>query len=612
MPPILGSRWIAAAIAAAAILFSAAGAQAETRTLKLHFIHTKESADITYKRNGRYVQSGINEINRFLRDWRRNEPAKMSPQLLDVLWEVYQASGARDRIHVVSAYRSPATNSMLRSRSNGVAKNSQHMLGKAIDFYIPGVKLATLRALGLKMQAGGVGYYPRSGSPFVHLDVGNVRHWPRMSRGELMAVFPKGDTIHVPSDGKPLPNYKLALAAYEQRKRSGGTVQIASSSGSRSGGGLLANLFGGGADEEEDNAESGTVVAAPARRQPAAPVQAAPPPAVPAAPVAPAAPVVETPETIIASLPARAVPLPGLAPRPSAEVPAAQPAAPVAVAAVDPRLPESLPFGVGPSVTAPAAAPAQESSPALEMAMNIPLPTARPSTETAAGSAQAAATEQAKEPTAAEAQLLAAMAARPDARTPEQAAFGGAPGQASPLDSVQVAAYAPIPAARPTFPGAATMPAARPEIAAVAEIPVTKRLAPALDGNAAMITAAAAAPASPRVAMLSVEESQDRVRRITEGAKTTAKGARPTAVDARPDPKAQVVPLPRNITRWALDEKYVIEPKTAAEPADANEVVRKAPAVVYAGGFQQGPVADPNRFTGKAVTFMPIARFETN
>ena len=112
--------------------------------------------------------------------------------------------------------------------------------------------------------------------------------------------------------------------------------------------------------------------------------------------------------------------------------------------------------------------------------------------------------------------------------------------------------------------------------------------------------------------MLSVEESQDRVRRITEGAKTTAKGARPTAVDARPDPKAQVVPLPRNITRWALDEKYVIEPKTAAEPADANEVVRKAPAVVYAGGFQQGPVADPNRFTGKAVTFMPIARFETN
>ncbi|WP_157188330.1 DUF882 domain-containing protein, partial [Nitratireductor pacificus] len=232
-------------------------AQAETRTLKLYFIHTKERAEITYKRNGRYLQSGLNEVNRFLRDWRRNEPTKMSPQLLDLLWEVYRSAGGRDYIHVVSAYRSPQTNSMLRSRSSGVAKKSQHMLGKAIDFYIPGVKLSRLRAAALKYEAGGVGYYPRSGSPFIHIDVGGVRHWPRMSRKELMALFPDGKTIHVPTDGKPLPGYKQALASYESRKRSGGTVQIASDSGNRrSGGGLLAALFGGGADEEEDNAES--------------------------------------------------------------------------------------------------------------------------------------------------------------------------------------------------------------------------------------------------------------------------------------------------------------------------------------------------------------------
>src|SRR5690606_3999825 len=152
----------------------APAAQAETRTLKLYFTHTRERAEITYKRNGRYLQDGLNQINRFLRDWRRNESTKMDPRLLDLLWETYRATGARDYIHVVSAYRSPATNEMLRKRSSGVASKSQHMLGKAIDFYIPGVKLADLRRVALSLHGGGVGYYPKSGSPFVHLDVGSV------------------------------------------------------------------------------------------------------------------------------------------------------------------------------------------------------------------------------------------------------------------------------------------------------------------------------------------------------------------------------------------------------------------------------------------------------
>ena len=91
------------------------------------------------------------------------------------------------------------------------------MLGKAMDFYIPDVPLAKLRAIGLKMQLGGVGFYPTSGSPFVHMDTGNVRHWPRMTRQQLVRVFPNGHTLHIPSDGRPLPGYQQALAAYKAR-----------------------------------------------------------------------------------------------------------------------------------------------------------------------------------------------------------------------------------------------------------------------------------------------------------------------------------------------------------------------------------------------------------
>ncbi len=161
-----------------------------------------------------------------LRDWRRDEPTKMDPHLLDLIWEVYQQSGSKDYIHVVCGYRSPATNNMLRHRGRGVAKFSQHMLGKAMDFFLPDVKLATLREIGLKMQNGGVGYYPTSGSPFVHMDTGNVRHWPRMSRQELARVFPDGKTLHIPADGKPLPGYEQAIAAYEAR-RGGKAVEVA-------------------------------------------------------------------------------------------------------------------------------------------------------------------------------------------------------------------------------------------------------------------------------------------------------------------------------------------------------------------------------------------------
>ncbi|NNG70115.1 DUF882 domain-containing protein [Rhizobium laguerreae] len=215
-----------------ALVGSASFASAEDRALKLFFTHTGERATITYKRDGKFDPKGLAQINRFLRDWRRNEPTRMDPRLLDLVWEVYKRSGGTDYIHIVSAYRSPTTNNMLRnrSRSTGVAKKSQHMLGKAMDFYVPGVKLSTLRALAMQMQVGGVGYYPTSGSPFVHLDVGNVRAWPRMSRQELARIFPNGQTMHLPADGRPLPGYDQAIANY--KKRVGPTsIQIASTAG---------------------------------------------------------------------------------------------------------------------------------------------------------------------------------------------------------------------------------------------------------------------------------------------------------------------------------------------------------------------------------------------
>jgi uncharacterized protein YcbK (DUF882 family) len=269
------------AILAAALMVSAtmlSSASAETRTLRLYYVHTKERAEVTFKRNGKYLSDGLKKANHMLRDWRRNQPTKMDPKVLDLLWEVYKASGSRDYIHVVSAYRSPATNAMLRKTRGGQAEKSQHMVGKAIDFYLPDVKLSKLRGIALKYGAGGVGYYPRSGSPFVHIDTGRVRHWPRMNRKELLALFPKGDTLHVPTDGKPLPGYNQALAAYQAKGRSGAVYAGAGDADSvAKKPTLFAALFGGGEDQTEDEADSSAPAVAVAEAKPAEPKPAAKP-----------------------------------------------------------------------------------------------------------------------------------------------------------------------------------------------------------------------------------------------------------------------------------------------------------------------------------------------
>jgi uncharacterized protein YcbK (DUF882 family) len=247
---------VPAAIALVAFISVSGLARADTRTLKLHFVHTGEKAEITYKRNGKYIDSGLQQANRILRDFRRNEPTKMDPKLLDLVWEVYQASGSKGYINVISGYRSPTTNSMLRSRGRGVAKNSQHTLGRAMDFFLTDVKLSKVREIGLKMGVGGVGFYPTSGSPFVHLDTGRVRHWPRMSRQELARIFPDGKTMHVPTDGKPLPRYEQALAEYKAKGKQSAIVVASTEEPKKKG--FFERLAGGADDEASEDDEGPT------------------------------------------------------------------------------------------------------------------------------------------------------------------------------------------------------------------------------------------------------------------------------------------------------------------------------------------------------------------
>jgi uncharacterized protein YcbK (DUF882 family) len=226
-----------------------ATADGDTRTLTFHHTHSDEDLTVTFKRNGRYDEAALKKLNHFLRDWRSQDSTTMDRRLFDIVWEVYRDVDGKQPIKIISAYRSPATNAMLRRRSSGVARHSQHMQGHAMDFFIPGVPLEQIRFAGLRLQRGGVGFYPTSGSPFVHLDVGSIRHWPRMTHDQLARVFPDGRTVHVPSDGKPLKGYELALADIQRR---GNGEDVAAPSKSRS---FLASLFGRNksADDEEES-----------------------------------------------------------------------------------------------------------------------------------------------------------------------------------------------------------------------------------------------------------------------------------------------------------------------------------------------------------------------
>lgn len=160
---------------AAAVPGWAMAAPNQTRRLRFSHTHTSEKLDVVYNDGGVYLPDALDEINGLLRDFRSGEVHPIDTGLLDILFDLQTRTGG-DVYEIISGYRSPATNAMLRQKgSGGVAKRSYHMRGMAMDVRLRGVDTAQLRKAALAMKAGGVGYYPKS--DFVHLDTGRVRFW---------------------------------------------------------------------------------------------------------------------------------------------------------------------------------------------------------------------------------------------------------------------------------------------------------------------------------------------------------------------------------------------------------------------------------------------------
>lgn len=173
---------IGAAAAAAALVPSRAQAavvaRKPERVLSFFHTHTGERLKTAYCCGGQYQPDRLLEVNHLLRDFRVNETREIEPRLLDLLFELNGTLGTDQPFHVISGYRSPQTNQMLRERggaSTGVASHSLHMVGQAIDIRVPGVRLEQLHSAARSLKIGGVGFYPDLN--FVHVDIGRVRYW---------------------------------------------------------------------------------------------------------------------------------------------------------------------------------------------------------------------------------------------------------------------------------------------------------------------------------------------------------------------------------------------------------------------------------------------------
>jgi uncharacterized protein YcbK (DUF882 family) len=148
---------------------------ADARRLRFYHTHTSEKLDVVYAEDGAYVPGALAEVNRLLRDFRSGDVHPIDPRLLDILHDVQERTGSAGRFEVISGFRSPATNAMLRAHSSGVANRSLHLQGQAIDVRLTGASTRNVRRAAIAMRRGGVGYYPES--DFVHLDTGRVRTW---------------------------------------------------------------------------------------------------------------------------------------------------------------------------------------------------------------------------------------------------------------------------------------------------------------------------------------------------------------------------------------------------------------------------------------------------
>lgn len=173
----LGAAAAASTIApqASAAMFSR-GAQFDgARRVSFRNSHTGEIFSGVYRVGDKYLPDAFDKINIVLRDFRTNEVFPIDPRVIDIIFSVHQMTKQTEPYEVLSGYRCPKTNAGLRSNSEGVAKNSLHMTGQAIDLRLPGFDTRQIRNLAVSLKAGGVGYYPRSN--FVHMDTGDVRTW---------------------------------------------------------------------------------------------------------------------------------------------------------------------------------------------------------------------------------------------------------------------------------------------------------------------------------------------------------------------------------------------------------------------------------------------------
>jgi uncharacterized protein YcbK (DUF882 family) len=147
----------------------------EAHALSFYHIHTAEKLSIVYREHGELVAGALDEINVFLRDFRTEQTHSIDVGLLDELWKLHAEFEGRGCFEVISGYRSPQTNEALRHVTSGVAKDSLHVSGRAIDVRHTNAKTADLRDAAIAMRTGGVGYYPKSN--FVHIDTGAFRTW---------------------------------------------------------------------------------------------------------------------------------------------------------------------------------------------------------------------------------------------------------------------------------------------------------------------------------------------------------------------------------------------------------------------------------------------------
>ncbi|MDQ0458078.1 DUF882 domain-containing protein [Rhizobium paknamense] len=616
------------AVAIAGLFSSTGSASAETRSLRIYFVHTGEKQEITYKRNGRYDPKGLQQLNTILRDWRRNEATKMDPRLFDLVWNVYQKSGASGYIYVVSGYRSPQTNAMLRSRSAGVAKESQHMRGTAMDFFIPGVALKTLRDIGLKMQAGGVGYYPNSGSPFVHMDVAGVRSWPRVPRDELVRLFPDGKTLHIPADGKPLPGYDLALAEYKRRLGSEEILMADSSPKARGRPrNLMAMLFGGGdEDEDEDSAPAPTQPqrAQTPPRQPELTNPTPPPQAsVAVASAQPSSPAIDAPVPL--SRPAMEQGPGSLAV--ALYSPGGRNAAEDALQKVAEAQPRNVPIPISPDqanaqngyadlasykIPVPTlldqrsgrgeqglmtASLAPGSLPPVEDGvMHIPVPAGRPALADAMAATQP---QSAKEPTTVEEAMLSPAAA--DALDRSMSVPAVIPAQRPQPDFAATPANAPVPSAPPAMQPAPTQALAlaapgKPQ----PQMPVSN--APVVVKQSPPQQVASLAPAKPRNQPGNYGDVFDQPKPVAKAAEPglPVKGARPGPSEA----EAANLGLPGGnqltrtmVSQWALNKGEATAPKSGKSGRVVPRAIISTPAEPdMPVGLNSAPPIDPARF----------------